>query len=218
MNKKILKKITAVGALSIEIIATGMTQVSALDTIDAVKLSCGDYGCSHGYHTMRDYYLLSSSNEKHGTRYYYLSSSFSSTEKTYLYSAVARWQSLPYFNVIINLEKVNNPSDKSCINIEPGTLGANTLGLTYHKDTSNSEYDSQYVPKCNFVAAKCVLDTEQISSYTELVDVCVHEMGHAFGLMHVTCRNSIMYPAINSSAFSSAITNDDMMTLRHIYC
>lgn len=187
-----------------------------------IVMACNENKCKHGYHVWNDYYLESSNGRRQGTKYVWISPEFNTTngERGLVTTGALQWNSIPYITNYVKLQTTSNKSNAQII-IEIAEIGSGFLGITYLKNNALTEelIEVDHVPYYNFEGAVIRLSKgDMINNISWLQSTTTHEVGHALGLGHNDCAESIMYKTHNAELFSKTITSADRASLRHIYC
>lgn len=206
MRKKFLMLLTA--------ISLGICN----STIMARTVLASDYFCSHGYQTMNDCYLVSTTGKQHGGRKFWISSNFSDTQKGMISNGILQWNSVTDY---LQMKSEGTEADAR-IRVKRKTLGVNINGFAINGRTrfginSATNLIDEY-PEKNYQYAVIELDTANTGSSTLLKKVATHEAGHALGLTHVTTAKSVMYPNSNSDSFAENLQRTDRINAYHVYC
>lgn len=175
-----------------------------------------DRQCSMGYHSFQDSYLSTSDGKLHGKRYVYISKKFQNqSSKGLIAAGFTNWN-------ISGNEKVRlaetSDFDNCQIYIVPENLGGDVNGITYYRRRAGNKLTSDVDNLGeNYIYSRIEINEKLCQSRGILTKVTTHECGHALGLSHVTCRESIMYPASGSKKMLDTPSNLDKATMCHVY-
>lgn len=185
---------------------------------NAAMAKCNDYKCEGGWHTFWDYYLETGkkTNKIHGTRYVYVSKKFKVvSSRQQIMTGCLAWNMKG--NSKIHIETTSD-YDKCHIYIVPEILEHGVDGITYLKPKGLPYVkDLEENLHGNYCHAKIEMSESRCHMYKYFTKVATHETGHALGLSHVTCRNSVMCPGMDSKKMLAAPSALDKSTLCHIY-
>lgn len=107
---------------------------------------------------------------------------------------------------------------KAQISVISNTLDKNVYGVTILFNNADTRIENPNDLSTNYVKTIIEIDENHCTTPNNLFqEVASHETGHALGLSHVTCRESVMYPTAGTNYSTSEPTQKDMNTLLHKY-
>lgn len=187
---------------------------ASLNGVQEAKAVCQDYTCGLSFHTFNDCCLLSSDGARRGTKKVFVSGNFSGNAKQSITLGYGKWNKYSSYVKLIAVTSNSNAQ----ISFNSNTLDKNVFGVTSLFKKGETRIENPYNLSTNYVKAKIEIDEDQCTTPNNLLlEVASHEAGHALGLSHVTCRNSVMYPRAGTNFSTSKPTEEDLNTLLHIY-